>query len=241
MLVTLVGSGPDAVRTAEVVAPFVTECNTIGARRIAVILAGDDDLAGHFFPDYAQLLEGVDGDLEAVPLTSDLRAGFPGCYDAFVVGGGPTPLYHDLLAGAAAELEHLVRSGAPWLGFSAGAMVSARDAIVGGHRVDGSSLCPVEWSEGLDQIDVRPGIGLVPWAVDTHAAQAGTLGRAVEAVVRRLAPGAVALDEDTALIIDDTDEPVTIGSGRSWWVTPCGQPDRSGRVAVRVEPHAPLR
>ena len=61
------------------------------------------------------------------------------------------------------------------MGFSAGAMVAPARAIVGGYRIRGTEVCPVEWSEGLEEVEIRDGLGLVPFAVDVHAAQAGTL------------------------------------------------------------------
>ena len=45
--------------------------------------------------------------------------------------------------------------------------------------VHGTEVCPEDCSEGLEEVEIRDGLGLVPFAVDVHAAQAGTLGRAV--------------------------------------------------------------
>ena len=68
------------------------------------------------------------------------------------------------------------RRGRPYLGFSAGAMIAPERAIIGGYRVRGVEVCPEEASEGLGEVELREGLGLVPFAVDVHAAQAGTLG-----------------------------------------------------------------
>ena len=55
----------------------------------------------------------------------------------------------------------------------------------------------------------------MPFAVDVHAAQAGTLGRAVAAVVHGMIGKAVAVDENTALVLPRSDpgEQRAIGPG----------------------------
>lgn len=220
MTITLVGGGPDSTRSLEVAEPFVRACHDRGARRVALLLAGDRDSADHYAPEYLTVLAGG-ADIEVLPLSDGVTAEQIARYDAFVVGGGPTPVYHRALATVAAPMRRRVRSGAPYLGFSAGAMVASGTSILGGHRSSGADVCPVEWSEGLEEVEVRPGLGLVPWAVETHAAQAGTLGRAVDVVGRGLASSAAAIDEDTALVVRRVDEPVeVVGSGACWWVTP---------------------
>ena len=88
---------------------------------------------------------------------------------------------------------------------------------MGGYRVDGVEVCGEECSEDLDEVDVRAGLGLVPFAVDVHAAQAGTLSRAVGAVAAGLLDRAVALDEGTAIILPDGGGDFeVIGSGNCW-------------------------
>src|SRR5690606_12907533 len=124
-----------------------------------------------------------------------------------------------------------------YLGFSAGAMVAAELALVGGYRAGGAEVCPVGWSEGLDELTLRPGIGLVPWAVEVHAAQAGTLGRAVAAVAGGGALPAVALDEVAALHVEDDGARHVLGSGRAWWVTS----DAAGRARVDATSPAAAR
>ena len=81
-------------------------------------------------------------------------------------------------------------------------MASAR-AIVGGWRLGEQAVCAEEAGEDLDQLEVRDGLGLVPFAVDVHATQWGTLTRLVHAVVRGLVPEGWAIDEGTVLIVDD--------------------------------------
>ncbi|NNU27122.1 Type 1 glutamine amidotransferase-like domain-containing protein [Isoptericola sediminis] len=238
MTITLVGGGPDSTRSPEVVEPFVRACHDRGARRVALLLAGDRDSADHYAADYVSLLSDTADAVEVLPLSDGVTAEQIDRYDAFVVGGGPTPVYHRALATVAAPMRRRVRSGAPYLGFSAGAMVASGASILGGHRSSGADVCPVEWSEGLEEVDVRPGLGLVPWAVETHAAQAGTLGRAVDVVGRALASSAVAIDEDTALVVRGMDRPVeVVGSGAVWWVTPVADTTSPATDSLTVRVH----
>jgi cyanophycinase len=133
-----------------------------------------------------------------VPLGGTLDPAALDGVDALLVGGGLTPAYQEALAA--------VRDGParlPYAGFSAGAAVAAREALVGGWLAGGVQVCPEETGEDLEEIEVRPGLGLVPFTVDVHAAQWGTLPRLIEAV-RRGGTGAygVAIDENTMLAVD---------------------------------------
>ena len=47
---------------------------------------------------------------------------------------------------------------------------------------------------------MRPGLGLVPFAVDVHASQMGTLTRPIHAVELGLVPEGWAIDENTMLV-----------------------------------------
>ena len=138
----------------------------------------------------------------------------------FLVGGGPdtvtTPVVFDRFM---REVRH--RAGG---GRVARIVVAPSRAIIGGYRVRGTEVCGEECSEGLDEVEIRDGLGLVPFAVDVHAAQAGTLGRAVAAVVSGLVDKAVAVDENTALVLPHSDpqEQRAIGTGNCWLVRGTG-------------------
>jgi cyanophycinase len=118
-------------------------------------------------------------------------AGFAGIY----VAGGLTPLYRDRLAG----LEVTV----PYCGFSAGAAIAAREALVGGWRIGDRQVCDEDFSEDLEQVEPLPGLGLVPFAVDVHATQWGTVSRALNAVERGLYEEALAVDEHCCVEVRD--------------------------------------
>ena len=140
------------------------------------------------------------------------------------VGGGSTPGYQEALAGwrAPADL--------PFAGFSAGAAVAAARAIVGGWRLDGREVCAEEAGEDLDELAVRDGLGLVPFAVDVHATQWGTLTRLVHAVGAGLVDEGWAIDEGTVLVVDDGSVRAE-GLGSAYRVAP-----RDGAVVVSVQP-----
>jgi cyanophycinase len=153
------------------------------------------------------------------PSAEDL-AGAAGLF----VGGGSTPDYQEALDGwhAPADL--------PFAGFSAGAAVAAQRAIVGGWRLGGRDVCAEEAGEDLEQLAVRDGLGLVPFAVDVHATQWGTLTRLVHAVGAGLVDEGWAIDEGTVLVVDDGSVRVE-GLGSAYRVAP-----RDGGVAVSVQP-----
>lgn len=48
---------------------------------------------------------------------------------------------------------------------------------------------------------VRPGLGLVPFSVDVHAGQSGTLTRLIHVVRAGAATEGWAIDEDTMLVV----------------------------------------
>jgi cyanophycinase len=72
---------------------------------------------------------------------------------------------------------------------------------VGGWRHDGVPVCDPDTAEDLDELTVRPGLGLIATTVEVHAAQWGTLNRLVTAVHRGLVPAGLAIDEDTLLAV----------------------------------------
>ncbi|QDW30654.1 hypothetical protein FFF93_013380 [Arthrobacter sp. KBS0702] len=238
MSIILVGGGPDTVTTPVVFDRFVKDVRRRagGSRptRIAVVLFDREGSSEYFLPAY---LEPLQSRIPCDVAPTLLRTGEPADPAAFddvdgiVVGGGPTPEYLAGLLGSAAAIRAAAAAGVPYLGFSAGAMIAPQRALVGGYRIRGTEVCSVECSEGLDELDVRDGLGLVPFAVDVHAAQAGTLSRAVGAVAEGLVDRAVAVDENTALVLRhaDLEDLEVIGSGNCWTIRASG---RKATVAV---------
>lgn len=230
MSIILVGGGPDTVSTPAVYDRFVAGLRRRAAgrpARIAVALFDRGGSSTSFLPAYAEPLRSRLR-CEIIPVL--VRTGAPtdpasfDDVDGIVVGGGPTPDYLASLAGCAARIRSAVRGGVPYLGFSAGAMIAPARALIGGYRSRGVEVCSEECSEGLDELEVRDGLGLVPFAVDVHAAQAGTLSRAVAAVTAGLVDRAAAVDENTALVLrrPDLEDAEVIGAGNCWWIRGSG-------------------
>lgn len=234
MSIFLAGAGPDPLAFQEVFDRFALDVREHAGRRTPRIAVAVHQRGGNLQELVAACAEPLQARIEceiaAVPLP-DGKPADPGAFakvDAVVVGGGLTPAYWEALHPAAATIRRLVADGAPYLGFSAGAMVAPRRALVGGYKVNGVEVCGEECSEGLDSVDIREGLGLAGFSVDVHAAQAGTLSRAVGVVAAGLVERAVAIDEQTAVVLaalGDGDYDV-IGSGHCWDV------HRSGGTAV---------
>lgn len=124
------------------------------------------------------------------------------------VAGGLTPAYRDVLvAGGTGWLDAARAAGLVYAGFSAGAAIAATSALVGGWqlRVRGRQLqvCDPEVAEELDAVTVLPGLDLVDFTVEVHAAQWGTLHRLIQAMSLCAIDEGWAIDENTALEVRD--------------------------------------
>ncbi|MEU5538054.1 hypothetical protein [Streptomyces sp. NPDC020362] len=198
----LVGGGWNA---PEVYAPFLRAAagGGGGLPRIGCVIVDEGD-GRRQFDRYAEAL-GKAGACVPVPFFVPLGGRFEpdgvlDGVDGLLACGGLTPAYQEAFAGCLDRLPRLLAErGIPYAGFSAGATVAARRAVVGGWLLDGVPVCPEETGEDLEEIEVRAGLGLVPFAVDVHAAQWGTLPRLVAAVGRGAVPYGVAVDENTLL------------------------------------------
>ncbi|MFF2345612.1 Type 1 glutamine amidotransferase-like domain-containing protein [Pseudarthrobacter sp. NPDC058119] len=225
MSIFLAGAGPDPLGFPAVFDQFADAISRHAApgraARIAVAVHHrGGSLEELMEPCSAPLQARLGCGIVAIPLgggTPADPAAFDGV-DGVVVGGGLTPAYWEGLRPAAAALSRLVAAGSPYLGFSAGAMVAPRRALIGGYQINGVDVCGEECSEGLEAVEVRAGLGVVPFAVDVHAAQAGTVSRAVGAVAAGRVEWAVAIDEDTAVVLEPggADGYRVIGSGNAW-------------------------
>ncbi|MGO4785084.1 Type 1 glutamine amidotransferase-like domain-containing protein [Cryobacterium sp. W22_MBD10_FK3] len=230
MSIHLVGGGwapeNDTTTDAAVYGPFLAEATLrAGAAgrtdpRIAIIVVRDGDGDAHA----AQLVAGLEaaGPLEPVITTLGLDglATLLAVQDAdgIVIGGGLTPAYLTAVAPIAGEIRRQVAAGIPYLGFSAGAMIAAERALLGGWRIGGVPVSPEAASEGLDEITIENGIGLLDVTVDVHVAQWGTLSRMVAATEAGLIRGGLAVDEGTVLIVGQGTLGVA-GAGSVWTVS----------------------
>jgi cyanophycinase len=151
--------------------------------------------------------------------------------DAILVAGGLTPAYAHALQPVTAEIVALVKGGIPYLGFSAGAAIAARRAIIGGYLENGIAICHEDNAENLDELTVVDGLGLVDFTVDVHAAQWGNATRLMAAVQTGAVEWGVAVDENTLLLVDtDSTTQRVAGAGRLWWVSRQGHD-----LVVRLE------
>jgi cyanophycinase len=248
MSVFLVGGGVEPTHGAGLLAPFVGEAaaRAEGDRpRLALLLLERNGSYERFLPDYqdafGKQVDGLPVRLQTGQLldadTVEAAAGA----DGIVVGGGWTPGYHAALTGAdglGGAIRDAVASGTPYAGFSAGAMVAGENALLGGYLVDGREVCEDGCSEGLDEVTVRPGLGLVAFTADVHITAAGTLGRAVDLVTSGLAATSVGVDEDTCLTVPFGGRPQdgsVTGTGSVWFVD-ASEPGRALVGRVREHP-----
>ena len=209
----LIGGGWDGEAAAAVYGPFLAEAGTDPT--VACLLIDEGD-GVEYFARFEAVLRAV---APCVPVPVPVPPG--GTFDpasldgadALLVCGGLTPAYHEALADVLDALTLRVMRGLPYAGFSAGAAIAAEHAVVGGWLSDGVPVCPPDTAEDLEELDVRPGLGLLPGAVEVHTAQWGTLPRLVEVVARGLARQGVAVDENTLLTVDGHSARVS-GAGR---------------------------
>ncbi len=225
MSIHLVGGGWNTEYEADVFLPFLLEAADRAAQadrvvpRIALVCVGEADSA-QFHARYLEALARVaecEVTLNFVLEGDELPSSALDSADGLFVAGGLTPAYHASILPRMGEIRLLVSDGLPYLGFSAGAMIAADTAIIGGWKLDGVPIGSEETGEDLDEITVVEGLGLVDLAVDVHAAQWGTLTRLIAATEAGLVRGGVAIDESTALIVGD-ESPTVRGAGTVWQV-----------------------
>lgn len=228
----LIGGGRDSAAAHR---PFARA--VAGPGPVVILLLDEPDAE----PDrWVAALAAVGIDRTEVVTVSDARppnvgdvSGASGLY----VAGGLTPGYRDALVGHGTDwLEAIRAAGVPYAGFSAGSAVAAEQALVGGYRVDVDGrtveVASEDASEDLDLLTVRPGLGLVPFLVDVHAAQWGTLHRLVYAVLDQGSPGVGwAIDEGTVLHVEDGAPVAVHGTGAA---TRVRRTDRGAEVSIHL-------
>lgn len=227
MSVHLVGGGWTPGGDPEVTATFLAEASVRAAGsgrmvpRVALLIVVDGGTPSEEFRvGYGESLRAV---AACEPVVTVIASGetFDAAVltgiDALVVGGGVPFAYLEAVDPLVEEIRLLVADGLPYLGFSAGAMIAADRAVIGGWRINGIAVCPQAASQRIDEVTVVEGLGLVDLAVDVHAAQWGVLSRLVAATEAGLVDGGVAIDELTALVVSD-DGFAVFGDGSVWQV-----------------------
>ena len=227
MSIHLVGGGWTPGGDPEITSTFLAEASVRAAGsgrivpRIGVLIVVDDDTPSESFrsgyPESLRAVAACEPVVTVIPSGEAFEASVLNDIDALVVGGGVTPAYLEAVDPLVDEIRLLVADGLPYLGFSAGAMIAADRAIIGGWRINGIAVCPEAAAQGLDEVTVVEGLGLVDLAVDVHAAQWGVLSRIVGATEAGLVDGGVAIDERTVLVVSD-DGFAVFGDGSVWQV-----------------------
>ncbi len=181
-----------------------------GSRSIAVIAASGSDNAAENIARFREGLLAAGCSLAEMtelivsadePLTREMleAANATGIF----VCGGLTPDYYDSLCVDQKWLGFVSEKNIPYCGFSAGASIAAREAVIGGWlRNTGDrniEIADENAAEDVEMLLVKIGLGLVPFSVEVHATQWGTLTRLLHAVDARLTEEGWAIDEDTML------------------------------------------
>ena len=226
--VFLMGGGWNGAGFPHTYGRFVAAVTENGGRRIACILLDTEERDAYFARSVAAF--GAVGFAEPEPVfvspERPLQEADLAGADGIFIGGGLTPAYHDAIVPAVATwLPALVERGIPYAGFSAGAMIAPVKGIIGGWKLSTGGgdlvICSEDVSEDEEGLDVRPGLGLVPFAVDVHASQYGTPTRLLHAVRSGAVSEGWAVDEDT--VLDVREGAITVhGLGSAYRVRPAG-------------------
>ncbi len=237
----LMGGGQQSEGHPLTYGPFLKASSRAAGRKIAVIIdiSADDGLK-LFFERYRLVFESLGAATdEIVPIFSSATKTLTKDKIAqhqptgVFVAGGLTPHYHDALCNDCSWFDYLIENNIPYAGFSAGAAIAASQAIVGGWQVEIKgrkvAILDQDLAENLDLLEVRPGLGLVPFAVDVHASQWGTLTRLLHALDLGLVVEGWAIDEDTMLHLEAGQMQVR-GLGQAYHV----QKSAAGKLAVEI-------
>jgi cyanophycinase len=227
--VFLIGGGWRAETFPQTYAPFLQAATENNQRRIAIIVAEESGLNSHeqflrFYSAFELVGLNSSGAFEVIvsaekPLTvgklSEIKP------TGIFVCGGLTPVYHDALCRDKSWLTYLFENKIPYGGFSAGASIASERAIIGGWRREtGGQIIEIadeNASEDLDLLDVRGGLNLVPFAIDVHATQWGTLSRLIHSIDAGFTNEGWAIDENTMLEICENSVSVR-GAGSAYRV-----------------------
>lgn len=238
MTMFLVGGGPsDGLGVVH--DEFVAAARERGTR-IGIALLGSADEVSGFLDEYAEPIRSRFAEAELVPIYLDDEPEpaqnatvWPDDLErlaGLVVAGGWTPGYLTALLPRRDAIARLVRGGAPYLGFSAGSMVVSKHALVGGWQFRGRQVAPEVWGEGLEEVELRDGLGLVGITVDVHT-NVLHLDRMVAALEQGRIHHGVTIDEDTCLVVDVPDGRTRVeGSQRIHWLSREG-----GATVIRHE------
>jgi cyanophycinase len=221
------GDNPDKRHAA--LNPFLSASHAQSGGQIALVVAEKEADPLESFADYRAIFESLGVSIDQLtpvlvtpenPLTrawlEDIRP------SGVFVCGGVTPFYHGSVCATPDWVGYLTQMNIPYGGTSAGAAIASQQAILGGWQTERGGVVRdmlfIGASEGLNPLTVRPGLGLVPFAVEVHASQMGTLTRLIHAVELGLVTEGWAIDENTMLEVV-TGELQVYGSGHATFVS----------------------
>ena len=236
MSVHLIGGGWDADALPSLYGPFLAEAGP--QPRIACVVLDEGD-----GPDQFDRWAGALTTTARcrpfpvlVPIGGQLQLGALEGADGLLVCGGLTPAYAAALSPVADPLRTWL-ADRPYCGFSAGAVIAAGTAVTGGWLSGGRPVAPEDAAEDLAEVTTAAGLGLVPFSVDVHCAQWGTLPRLLDACWTTGIAG-VALDENTRASWRSGGVEVA-GSGHAYLVQRSGAEVQVRRFAAGERFHLP--
>jgi len=223
----LIGGGWDEVSFPQTFGRFVQAGTKDGHCTILLVLAINDVAArNEITEDFTQMFHAL-GNVKTEPfflsttqnITCDiLHAIAPSC---IFVGGGLTPRYQEFLGNNRDFIEYILNNNLPYGGFSAGSAIAAQQSIVGGWKITASGhdipILDADFSEGLDNIEIREGLGFLPYPLDVHGSQWGTITRVIHAVDHNLIEHGLVLDEST-MIEYKNDTMTVFGMGHVYFI-----------------------
>lgn len=242
MTLFLVGGGPSQA-TGLVFDRFIEAARERGPR-IAIAILGAPDEAGSSLDMYAEPITSrwPDAMIEPIWLVDEDEGPIawptePEQLGGLIVAGGWTTGYLDALMPRKDELSRLVRSGVPYLGFSAGAQIVAKHAIAGGWQWKGRPIGPEVAGDGSTELVIRDGLSFIGATVDVHTDTQHLLERAISAIMEGVVTSAVTIDDSTALVIDTASgTSQIIGPGVVHWLNRDGAEVRIRRSSVPPTP-----
>lgn len=239
--VFLIGGGWEPEGWRQTYGPFVQAAQGSSRCQILLILAADsNDEKMEIATKYRGIFEtlGITDEKMTIVWVSETCLLKPEIFAAsqptgVFVGGGLTPAYQMALCSDKTWLDYLHQRHIPYAGFSAGAAIAVDQAIVGGWKVRRAekeiSILDADFSEGIEYLEVRSGLGLLPFAVDVHASQWGTITRLMQAVDLGMVADGWAIDENTVLCKYD-DQLLIDGLGHAYHV----QRQAAGELIVKL-------
>jgi cyanophycinase len=204
----LMGGGNLLETAREVFGPFLADITSSHPEVACLVL--DEGNGAARYARFARALQSA-GRCKPFPVIASMQQPLPQNLfleldaDALLVCGGSTPGYAYLLKEVRTGVQTWLSGGdRAYAGYSAGAVMASADAIVGGRVHNGIVVCPEGAAEGIEQVTISAGIGLVPWPVEPHGAAWGTVSRLIALVNDATIPSpGLCIDEDTTLSIGD--------------------------------------